>query len=135
MQLTSTLENVWAPRILSVLRIMSGLLFLAHGTSKLLGWPSSMGDHLTPLMAVAGILELVGGALIVAGLFTRPVAFVLSGMMAVAYFMAHAPQGFFPMLNHGELAIMFSFVFLYFVAAGGGSWSVDALLRSKAAGQ
>jgi len=135
MQLTSSLETIWAPRILSVLRIMSGLLFLEHGTSKLLAFPTPAGDHLAPLMAFAGILELAGGALLVAGLFTRPVAFVLSGMMAVAYFMAHAPAGFFPILNHGELAIMFCFVFLYFFAAGGGSWSVDALLRSKPADQ
>jgi putative oxidoreductase len=120
----------WAPRMLSVLRIMTGLLFLEHGTQKLLGFPPS--DHSAPallsLIGVQGVLELIGGFLILIGLFTRPVAFILAGDMAVAYFMAHAPKSFFPTLNGGQLAILFCFVFLYFVFAGAGPWSADAQL-------
>src|SRR5262245_45614113 len=119
----------WSPRVLSVLRIMTGLLFLQHGTAKLLGFPKVpdfVNLQLASLIGVSGILELVGGALIVIGLFTRVTAFVLSGMMAVAYFLAHASQHFFPLINQGELAILYCFVFLYFVFAGGGAWSVDA---------
>jgi putative oxidoreductase len=124
----------WAPRTLSVLRIMTGLLFLEHGTQKLLGFPPS--DHSAPallsLIGVQGVLELIGGFLILIGLFTRPVAFILAGDMAVAYFMAHAPKSFFPTLNGGQLAILFCFVFLYFVFAGAGPWSADAQLpRSR----
>jgi len=126
------LGTVWAPRLLSVLRIMAALLFMAHGTVKLLGFPDSgrPGPELFSLMGLAGTLELVGGILLVLGLFTRPVAFILSGQMAVAYFMAHAPQNFFPIKNGGESAILFCFVFLYLAAAGAGSWSVDAARRS-----
>ncbi|MGN6538525.1 MAG: DoxX family protein [Mesorhizobium sp.] len=126
------LGTVWAPRLLSVLRIMAALLFMAHGTMKLFGFPDSgrPGPELFSLMGFAGTLEVVGGALLVIGLFTRPVAFILSGMMAVAYFMAHAPQDFFPIKNGGESAILFCFVFLYLVAAGAGPWSVDAARRS-----
>lgn len=123
----------WAPRLLSVLRIMSGLLFMQHGTAKLLGIPQmEMFAKLQPfsLSWFAGVLELVGGALLVIGLFTRPVAFVLSGLMAFAYFIAHAPRGFYPIVNAGELAALYCFVFLYLAAAGGGAWSVDAL-RNK----
>jgi len=116
--------------MLSVLRIVTGLLFLEHGTQKLLGFPPS--EHAAPallsLIGVQGMLELVGGFLIVIGLFTRPVAFILAGDMAVAYFMAHAPESFFPTLNGGQLAILFCFVFLYLVFAGGGPWSADAQL-------
>jgi putative oxidoreductase len=115
----------WSPRMLSVLRIITGLLFLEHGTQKFFAFPGP-GPALTPLLVVQGLLELVGGILIVIGLFTRPVAFILAGDMAVAYFMAHAPRGFFPTLNGGQLAILFSFVFLYLFVAGGGVWSVDA---------
>lgn len=123
----------WQPRLLSVLRIMTGLLFMQHGTAKLLGFPAL--DYfaeleLFSLLGLSGVLELFGGALIALGLFTRPVAFILSGMMAVAYFMAHAPQGFYPLVNQGELAVLYCFVFLYFVAAGPGPWSVDAMVRS-----
>ncbi|MES2503202.1 MAG: DoxX family protein [Pseudomonadota bacterium] len=123
----------WAPYVLGLLRIITGFLFLQHGTSKLLGVPyNAMFDGLQvmSLMGVAGILELVGGTLILIGLFTRPVAFILSGQMAFAYFMAHAPGGFLPINNHGELAVMFSFVFLYFSVAGAGKLSIDAA-RSK----
>ena len=117
----------WSPRMLSVLRIMTGLLFLEHGTQKLLGFPpaANPGPALFSLLGFQGILELVGGILILIGLFTRPVAFILAGDMAVAYFKAHAPRGFFPTLNGGQLAILFCFVFLYVFVAGGGVWSVD----------
>jgi putative oxidoreductase len=121
--------QTWPPRVLSVLRIMTALLFMEHGTAKLLGFPKFPdfeNVELASLLGVSGILELVGGALMLIGLFTRPTALVLSGFMAVAYFMAHAPEGFFPMLNQGELAILYCFVFLYFAVAGGGAWSVDA---------
>jgi putative oxidoreductase len=117
--------------MLSVLRIMTALLFLEHGTSKLLGFPPSPPHpgappfELISMIGFSGILELVGGVLLFLGLFTRVTAFILSGEMAVAYFMAHAPNGFFPMLNHGEPAVLYCFVFLYFVFAGGGAWSVD----------
>jgi putative oxidoreductase len=119
----------WAPRILSVFRIVIGLLFLAHGLVKLFGFPAGAMPGQVPLTSIYGlaaILETFGGAAIVLGLFTRPVAFVLSGQMAVAYFMAHAPQGAYPVLNGGELAIVFCFAFLYFAAAGAGPWSLDA---------
>jgi len=114
----------WSPRMLSVLRAMTGLLFLEHGTQKFVAFPSA-GPDLTPLLIVQGLLELVGGILMVIGLFTRPVAFILAGDMAVAYFMRHAPRGFFPQVNGGQLAILFCFVFLYLFVAGGGAWSVD----------
>lgn len=116
----------WRPQLLSVLRIMTALLFLEHGTMKLLGFPpSEFQPPLFSLFGFAGGLELVGGLLLLAGLFTRPVALLLSGEMAVAYFMAHAPQSFFPILNQGESAILFCFVFLYVAAAGAGPWSLD----------
>lgn len=126
------LATVWAPRLLSVLRIMTALLFMAHGTMKLLGFPASdnPGPALFSLMGLAGALELVGGLLLVLGLFTRPMAFVLSGQMAFAYFMAHAPASFFPIVNRGESAVLFCFVFLYLAAAGAGPWSVDAARKS-----
>jgi len=127
-----TLTTVWAPRVLSLLRIMTGLLFLQHGMGKFLDFPPI--DYSPPVLSMSGIsglFELIGGALIVIGLLTRPVAFLLSGLMAVAYFYAHAPKGFFPILNGGELAIMYSFVFLYLAFAGGGAWSVDATMRGR----
>jgi putative oxidoreductase len=117
----------WAPQMLSVLRIMSALLFIAHGTQKLFGFPAS-DRGMPPLVSIyglAGVLETFGGILLLIGLFTRPVAFVLSGMMAVAYFMAHALQNFFPAVNGGDAAILFCFVFLYLFTAGPGPWSVD----------
>jgi putative oxidoreductase len=114
--------------LLSLFRAMFGLMFLAHGVSKLFGLPP-FPKPLNPLLMAAGALELVGGALLVIGLFTRPVAFLLSGMMAVAYFMAHAPQGFLPLVNGGEAAILYCFAFLYLAAAGGGSIGVDAMRR------
>ena len=123
----------WTPKALSVLRIVTGLLFLEHGTQKLLGFPPS--EHAFPplfsLLGLQGVLELVGGLLILIGLLTRPVAFILAGDMAVAYFMAHAPKGFFPTLNGGQLAILFCFVFLYLAVAGGGEWSVDTQIARR----
>ena len=123
------LPAAWAPRLLSVLRIVSALIFLEHGTQKLLGFPPSPMPMPAPLSLLwfAGILELFGGLLLLVGLFTRPVAFVLAGEMAVAYWMAHAPQGPFPALNMGDAAILYCFIFLYLSAAGPGPWSVDAL--------
>lgn len=122
------LETRWAPRVLSILRIVSALIFMAHGTQKLLGFPAS---DATPAVLslgwIAGVLELFGGALLAIGLFTRPVAFLLSGLMAFAYFIAHAPQSFYPVQNGGDAAILYCFVFLYIVFAGPGPWSVDAM--------
>ena len=127
---TGIIPASWSGPLLSILRIMTGLLFLAHGTTKWLGFPvSEFSGQPFELMSLTGLgatLELVGGALIVLGLFTRITAFILSGYMAVAYFMAHAPQGFHPINNGGELAIMYCFAFLYLAAAGGGPWSIDA---------
>jgi putative oxidoreductase len=127
-----TFISAWAPRLLSVMRIIIGFLFLWHGSQKLFNFPPSP----TPgpggaFMLFAGSLEFFGGLLIMIGLFTRPVAFILSGMMAVAYFMAHAPRGFLPLVNGGEPAVVYCFVFLYLAAAGGGPWSLDALLRGE----
>lgn len=128
------LNVVWAPRLLSVLRTVSALIFMAHGTQKLLGFPASPngGPAMLTMPWIAGVLELVGGALLAVGLFTRPVAFVLSGLMAFAYWIAHAPRSAFPVLNGGDAAILFCFVFLYLVAAGGGAWSFDNLRKHHA---
>jgi putative oxidoreductase len=123
----------WQPRLLSILRIMAALLLLQHGTAKLFGFPHvSMFDglRLFSLVGVAGILEFFGGILLLLGLFTRPVAFILSGEMAAAYFIAHAQKGFFPILNGGELAVLYCFVFLYLAAAGGGALSLDNRRRA-----
>ena len=124
----SDLTHTWAPRLLSLLRIVAGLQFLEHGTQKFLSFPLRAGaaPELTSLLGVQGCLEIVGGVLIIVGLFTRPVAFILAGDMAVAYFMVHFARGFFPALNGGDSAILFCFVFLYLAAAGGGVWSIDA---------
>ena len=126
------LVTVWAPRVLSILRIVAALLFMEHGTQKLLGFPPSPnpGPALLSISGIAGLLELIGGALLAAGLFTRPVAFILSGEMAFAYWMAHAPRSFFPILNGGDAAILYCFIFLYLAFAGGGPWSVDAMRKA-----
>lgn len=120
-------------RMLSVLRIVTGLLFMEHGMQKLLGFPPSdkPAPELLSLSGVGGVLELVGGFLILIGLFTRPVAFLLAGEMAVAYWMFHAPRGLYPILNGGDAAILYCFVFLYLFAAGGGMWSTDAAIRGR----
>lgn len=127
---TAIIPSSWSGPILSVLRIVTGLLFLAHGTAKLVQWPFvemfKDGVPLISLFGIGGVLEIAGGGLIVLGLFTRPVAFVLSGMMAVAYFMFHAPASVHPIVNQGELAIIYCFVFLYLAATGAGPWSLDA---------
>lgn len=122
----------WTPRVLSLLRIMAALLILQHGTAKILGFPALpqfANVSLASLGGLGGLIELIGGVLLAIGLFTRPVAFVLSGFTAVAYFMAHAPKSFYPIVNGGELAALYSFVFLYLIFAGGGSWSIDAAMR------
>lgn len=129
MTLDATL-GTWSPRLLSVLRIVAALIFMLHGTQKILGFPDSpMHPPLLSLFGVAGLIELVGGALLLVGLLTRPVAFLLSGEMAAAYFIAHAPKSLFPALNGGDAAILYCFVFLYLAAAGPGPWSVDAAMR------
>jgi putative oxidoreductase len=120
--------NAWAPRALGLLRIVTAFLFIQHGTAKLFHVPHIEmmdGVQLVSLMGFAGVLEVVGGALLLLGLFTRPVAFVLSGEMAFAYFMQHAPNNLLPILNGGELAVQWCFLFLYFSAAGPGAFSVD----------
>ena len=124
---------IWAPRMLSVLRIMAALLFIQHGTQKFFDFPppATPGSSLTTLLVGQGFLELVGGLLLLSGFYTRIVAFILSGDMAVAYFMRHAPRSFFPVLNGGDLAVLFCFVFFYIFVAGGGVWSVDAQLASR----
>jgi putative oxidoreductase len=125
----------WAPYLLSVLRIVAGFLILQHGMQKVLGFPPpAQAPPPGPMpwyVPVSGWLELVGGILLLIGLFTRATAFIMSGLLAVAYFMAHAPQGFWPILNRGELAALYSFVFLYLAAAGGGPWSVDHCLWGR----
>ena len=122
----------WQSELLGLLRVVTGLLFIEHGTSKLLGFPPSpMQPPLMSLAGIAGVFELVGGALIILGLFTRPVAFVLSGQMAIAYWLVHAKMGPFPLVNHGELAILYCFVFLYLSAAGGGRWSLDGMMARR----
>jgi putative oxidoreductase len=124
----TVLPRSLAPALLSVLRIVTGLLFLEHGTGKLLGFPHGLPfiDKMPAgLLYFTGGMELIGGALIVLGLFTRPVAFILAGFMAAAYFMAHFPMSFFPAINMGEPAILFCFAFLYLAAAGPGPWAID----------
>lgn len=121
----------WTPHLQAVLRIVTGYLFLLHGSAKLLHFPYVQyfdGLQLFSLMGFAGVLELVGGALLILGLFTRPVAFILSGQMAFAYFMGHASKGavLMPLMNSGESAVLFCFVFLFLAAAGAGAWSIDA---------
>ena len=127
------LETVWAPRVLSILRIVAALIFFEHGTQKLLGFPPSPrpSPEMLSLSWFAGVIEIVGSPFLVFGLFTRPVAFILSGEMAFAYWLSHAPRSFFPILNAGDSAILYCFVFLYLAFAGGGAWSVDQALRRR----
>jgi len=126
----------WAPNLLSVLRIICAFLFMQYGSTKLLAFPAAVmpGGGTAPLASLAGVagaLELGGGALLLVGLFTRPVAFLLSGLMAVAYFMGHAGNGFWPVLNGGAPAVLFAFIWLYVSSAGPGPWSIDTLRRGK----
>lgn len=126
--------NAWQPRILSVLRIMAGLLFLQHGLVKHFAFPGPFMRQIQSgeLVWYAGIIEIVGGVLLVLGLLTRPTALICSGLMAFAYFIGHAGRGFYPILNGGNLAILYSFVFLYLAFARGGPWSLDATRQQKA---
>src|SRR5690606_7259824 len=125
----------WAPRVLSLLRIMTALLYMEHGTQKMLNFPidgpGADGTPLPPMALASGILEIVLGALVALGLFTRPAAFIASGHMAAAYFIAHAPQSFWPVANGGDASIMFCFAFLYLAFAGPGPWSLDTIVRKK----
>jgi putative oxidoreductase len=130
------LANLWAPRLLAILRIMTALLFLEHGLIKLFGYPPGAApgqQGFFSLFWIAGLIETVGAWLVLLGLFTRATAFVLAGEMAVGYFMVHAPLGFFPAINAGEPAILFCFIFLYMAAAGPGAWSVDEMRAGKSA--
>lgn len=124
------------PQLYALLRIVAGFLFMMHGSQKLLGWPPSDmgggGGKLPPMMMVAGIIELVGGLMVLLGLFAGVAAFLASGEMAAAYFMAHAPQSWIPLVNKGELAALYAFLFLYIAGRGSGIWSVDALRRKSA---
>jgi putative oxidoreductase len=122
----------WRPRALSVLRIVTGLMIIQHGMGKIVGFPAFPAyANVTPLslLGAAGFIELIGGALLILGLLTRPAAFILSGEMAVAYFMVHAPRSFYPLVNGGTLAIMYCFACLYLSTAGAGPWSVDAAMK------
>jgi putative oxidoreductase len=122
------LTNVWAPRLLAALRIIAALLFLEHGLVKVIGFPAGAEPGQQALLSffgIAGLIETAGGVLLLIGLFTRPVAFLMAGEMAVGYFLVHAPASFFPAIDGGDAAILFCFVFLYLFAAGPGAWSVD----------
>jgi putative oxidoreductase len=126
--------EAWSPRVLAAVRIITALLFIEHGLMKLVAFPAAVPGMPSPLPAIlvaAAVIEIVGGALIGAGLFTRIAAFICSGEMAAAYFMFHAPKSFWPAVNGGDAAILFCFVFLYLVFAGAGAWSVDAYLSSS----
>ena len=125
----ATLEH-FAPYVLSILRIVAALLFMQHGLEKLIGFPAH-GPTMSPLEWVQGSIEAFGGLLLLVGALTRPVAFILSGDMAVAYFMAHFPKSFYPVVNGGDLAVLYCFVFFFIFFAGGGPWSVDAMLRKR----
>jgi putative oxidoreductase len=128
------LETTWAPRVLSLLRFVSGLIFMEHGTQKWLNFPplGRAGPEIASMSGFGGVIELIGGPLLAFGLFTRPVAFLLSGEMAIAYWWSHAPRNFFPVVNGGDAAILYCFVFLYIACAGGGAWSLDRLLFKRA---
>jgi putative oxidoreductase len=114
--------------VLSLLRFIAGLCFMQHGLSKLIAFPAPAPAHLGTVSLIAGIIEALGGLLVCIGLFTRPAAFIISGEMAFGYFMVHAPKSFFPIVNGGDLAILYCFVFLYIAVVGGGTWSLDRLL-------
>lgn len=126
----------WGPYFQSILRIVAAFIFITSGTMKLFAFPAGMPPDggtakLFSQIGIGGVLETFGGALLLVGLFTRPTAFLLSGMMAVAYFQFHAPGGFWPVLNGGIPAVLYCFVWLYFSAAGAGPWSIDSALRNK----
>jgi putative oxidoreductase len=118
----------WQPRVLSILRIVAGLMFMEHGLAKLFGFPVATNHPaMFQLVWFAGVIELVGGGLLAVGLFTRCVAFIMSGEMAIGYFMVHFPKSFFPLVNGGDAAVLYCFIFFYIFVAGGGVWSVDRL--------
>ena len=126
--------EIWSPRVLAAVRIITALLFMEHGLMKLVAFPAATPGLPTPLPAIlvaAALIEVVGGALLTVGLFTRIAAFICSGEMAAAYFMAHAPKSFWPAVNQGDAAILFCFIFLYIAFAGAGAFSLDALLSSS----
>jgi putative oxidoreductase len=132
MPIITELSQTWSPRVLSLLRFIAGLLFMQHGMAKLFGFPHmAMFDQLQlfSLVGFAGVIETVGGLLVCIGLFTRPAAFIMSGEMAFAYFMSHAPKSFFPLVNGGDGAVLYCFIFLYLFVAGGGPWSLDQCWR------
>jgi putative oxidoreductase len=129
------ISHVWSERALGVLRIVTALLFLQHGLAKHFGFPhvaSFDNLQLMTLVGLAGVIEIVGSVLLIIGLFTRAAAFIMSGEMAVGYFMVHAPKSFFPILNAGDSAVLYCFVFLYFVFAGGGAWALDNVIGKRA---
>ena len=130
--ISDSFRTEWSPKVLSVLRIMVGLLFLEHGLSKYIGFPapSPASFQVMGILGLAGAIEIASGALVAVGLFTRAAAFIASGEMAFAYFMSHVPRNFFPMINGGDAAVLYCFIFLFFAFEGGGPWSVDAL-RSR----
>jgi putative oxidoreductase len=132
---TTSLAAEWEPRVLSLVRIVVGLLFLEHGLGKLFGFPPGPPGQQAAfhLLWFAGTIEAVGGGLVALGLFTRAAAFIMSGEMAIGYFMAHAPRSFYPAVNGGDAAILYCLIFFYFFVAGGGAWSLDRLLLSRAA--
>src|SRR5437016_4291365 len=130
-----TVIGRFSPQVFAVFRIVVGLLFACHGSQKLLGWPpqdgGGGGGSLPPLIVTSGLIELVGGLMVAVGLLTGWAAFIASGEMAVAYFMAHAPKGPIPLLNHGEPAVVYCFAFLYIAAHGAGVWSIDSMIRRR----
>ena len=131
-------RSIWTSRMLSVLRIVTAAVYMEHGAQKMFGFPPSDQPlppfHLISQFGLAGILELFGGLLLLIGLFTRPVAFILAGEMAVAYFQVHFPRGFFPLANKGEPAVVYCFIYLYLIFAGGGPWSIDHAIASRRRG-
>ena len=135
MKLLEPASPLWTSRMLSILRIVTGLIFITHGTAKLFGFPAGPNPsppvELMSQRGLAGVLEAFGGAAIALGLFTRPVAFLLSGEMAVAYFQAHFPRSVYPTINGGVSAALYCFIFLFLSFAGGGPWSIDALLARR----
>src|SRR5215469_11567863 len=127
--------DAWAPHALALFRVVAALLFMEHGLMKLVSFPAALpgvSGPLPPLLLAAGVIEVIGGGLIAIGLFTRVVAFICSGEMAVGYFMFHAPKAFWPALNQGDAAILYCFIFFYFVFAGPGAWAIDTLIRKRA---
>jgi putative oxidoreductase len=131
MEKIEALRVEWQPRMLSIVRIVVALLFLQHGLVKVIGFPAAGPASLAPLMMLAAAIETLGSLFLLVGLFTPLAAFIMSGEMAFAYFMSHAPQGFYPIVNRGEAAILFCFIFLYIACAGGGPWSLDAVWRRR----